>query len=178
MEKIKLICLLLIFFYIEGCTPIYYNIKSGFVTSKIKENQLFYFVDSLINNYNNYIVFIKKSQLFDKVYSDSVFRPFVSRYLNECLEKGYSFPDEYSFNIEDQNCIKYRVFKHHDIIERYPKLESIEGKLVHKIANIHLTIKGRESNYNENNGDLVFTFCQRKDGTWYFRGVNFEYVIY
>ncbi len=180
--KNNLVSFLIIIFIFNGCaviyrptSSIYFYIKSGLITSKVKNKELINFVDSLILNYNHYNFYIQKSELWDKEYSDSKFRPYLSDYFKQCLEIGYTITDAYLFKLKDQETIRYRVLNYHDIVERYPKPDSQEGKDVTEICNIHLALKDAKSNYHENSSDLVITFCHRKNNTWYFRMIGYEF---
>ncbi len=179
---LKLFLIFALTLFLKGCavittpsTSIYYYLKSGLITKKINDKELLNFVDSIITNYNTGYLIIEKSKYFDSNYSKfSV--DFAYREFKDYHKQGYHITDSYMFSKNYQKSIRYKHFGCIDILERYPVIGSKEWNNIYNIANIHTQIIGIKSDPEYNSGDLIFTFCQRNDSTWYLRCIEFEFI--
>ncbi len=140
---------------------------------KIYFDEIYSFIDDIINNYQNIDSVIFKSHYYDKNYSIIKFmRERFSDYFNGLSKNGYEIDEIDFFNVNNME-----RFRRGDATERYPEYESKEINEITHIFNGYVIKKGMIRNDNNNNGAVIFTFGLRKDGVWYLRLVDFEYVI-
>jgi len=131
------------------------------------------FLDLIIQNSNNIDSVIIHSNYYDKEFTDLHFYQVRFYKIFENLCKNYYKIDEINyFNINQLD-----KFTYIDQIHRYPNYESDEFTYISHILNIYIIPKGFVRDMKKNNGALVFTFCQKYDGTWYLRIIENEYVI-
>ena len=172
----KMALFIFVILFLNSCisTP---EIRNNIDSTKyqyIDFDNIYSFIDTIINNNKNIDSTIKKSIYYDIDYSFLKFMNYrFSDYFNNLKDSGYEIDEIDYFNISEQD-----KFEHIDQAQRYPDWDGIERKQVLHILNIYINKHNQKRDMTNNNGAVVFTFCQRKDKTWYLRGVDFEYVIY
>lgn len=172
MMKQSIFILLLIFFsqFFYNCSS-FQNMKNESLsnTYQLKDfHEIYAFIDDIIINYQKIDSVIYSSKYYEKEYSIIKFmhERFFTKF-KELNVEGYKIDEINYFNVA-----QLEKFEFFDQVERYPKYESIEINKLSHILNIYVFYnnKVRTKTY----GAIVFTFCLKKEGSWYIRGISFE----
>lgn len=175
LKSILMIIIILTFTLCSSCSSIQSNQQRNSNRQELMTefNKILDFVDLIIKSYTHMDSVIFNSQFYDKNYSIIKFMHYrFSDYFKYLSENGYEIDEIDYFNI-----IQLERFRQGEATERYPEYETIEIVEVSHILNVYVIQKGMVRDWRQNNGAVVFTFCQKKDGSWYLRLVDFEYVI-